>query len=94
MSYLQRAWTCLEVISEKLGVEYEYVVIEPYMVGSDGSETKTPLPLEEKAARYPEFVRASPRCVLGVSATVWTDHARRFSACASEAWSRLAGWYR
>jgi len=60
----QRAWVCLEVIKDKCGVDYEFIPIEPYFVDPDGSETKTPLPLEEKARQYPDFVSASPRGVV------------------------------
>ncbi len=60
---LQRTWAALEELSEKDGVEYEYVPIDPYMKGPHGEDTKNPLPLEEKRRRYPGFVEASPRSV-------------------------------
>lgn len=55
--YAQRAWIALE---EK-GVEYQYVEVDPYKAGDNGAYTKTPLSIEEKRARYPAFVAASPR---------------------------------
>ena len=59
---MQRAWAALE---EK-GVAYKWVEIDPYRApeaGSPSGATKIALTLEEKRAKYPEFVNASPRCV-------------------------------
>lgn len=57
--FAQRVWIALE---EK-GADYRYVEINPYAVDPSrpGGYTKEQLPLEAKAALYPDFVRASPR---------------------------------
>jgi len=55
--YAQRAWIALE---EK-AVPYRYVEITPYEAAPWSGYTKKALSLEEKARRYPAFVKASAR---------------------------------
>mmetsp|Transcript_48772 Transcript_48772/g.76137 ORF Transcript_48772/g.76137 Transcript_48772/m.76137 type:complete len:314 (-) Transcript_48772:92-1033(-) len=59
--YAQRAWAHLEELVD-YGLEYTYIPINPYVdTGKDDIFTKQPLTLEQKSAKYPEFVAASPR---------------------------------
>lgn len=53
--YVQRVWIALE---EK-GEPYQYVEINPYKEISEGY-TKIALSIEEKRAKYPDFIAASP----------------------------------
>ena len=57
--FAQRAWIALEA----KGVAYRYVEINPYEVdpAKPGGYTKLQLPMEEKRAKYLNFVLASPR---------------------------------
>lgn len=58
--YAQRTWAHLEELTE-VGLQYQYVPIDPYASRPDGLDSKQALSIEQKAAKYPEFVRASPR---------------------------------
>ena len=55
--YAQRTWAHMEELLDH-GIEYQYVVIDPYQSRTDGLDTKQPLTLAEKAAAYPEFIEA------------------------------------
>eukprot|EP00283_Hemiselmis_rufescens_P009784 CAMPEP_0173422678 /NCGR_PEP_ID=MMETSP1357-20121228/3293_1 /TAXON_ID=77926 /ORGANISM="Hemiselmis rufescens, Strain PCC563" /LENGTH=331 /DNA_ID=CAMNT_0014385723 /DNA_START=27 /DNA_END=1020 /DNA_ORIENTATION=+ len=57
----QRTWVCLEYLAEAGFLDYNYIAIDPYVPGENGSYTKTPLSLAEKAQKFPDFVAASPR---------------------------------
>ena len=54
--YAQRAWIALE----ESGADYRIREIQPYLLDAAGRETKTPKPIEQKAAEFPEFVECSP----------------------------------
>ena len=55
----QRSW----IVAEEVGVDYQWIEINPYHVDEtrEGGYTKKALPLEEKARLYPDFVKVSPR---------------------------------
>ena len=55
--YAQRAWIALE----EAGAAYHWAEVKPYLANADGTDSKNPKPLSQKAAENPDFVAASPK---------------------------------